>query len=116
MNKSPSDHAVASRLRDLLATERAAVLTGDYAKLEGISRRKSDLVAGIAASQPDADIAKMVRDALADSAAILKAARDGFRSGIENVTGAAPVTTALYQADGSRRVVQDTARRVERKA
>lgn len=116
MSLTPRNQDIAVQLRDLLAKERAVVLTGDYMQLEEIAQRKIELVETLAQNRPDPALADDMRHALAQSAALLKAARDGFRIGIETVTGTTAVTTALYRADGSRRIMQDAARQMEHKA
>ncbi len=112
----PKAHRNAAQLRDLLATERTAVLSGEYALLEELARRKERLVRSVAANPPPPLLLAKLRAALADNATLMAAASDGFRTAIKNLVAAPPVATALYQADGSCRMMRDVGRQVERKA
>lgn len=105
----------AESLKELLATERAALLAADYSKLEAFAEAKAQLVERIAQAQPTEQLARDLQAQLTRNSALLQAASEGFRTVIDRLRAPETVTTTLYQADGSRKLMQAVSRQVERK-
>lgn len=104
------------QLHALLAAERATLLAADYTRLEEFAEAKSRLVMRIAEARPAQYIALELQAQLTRNAALLKAASDGFRATIQRLSSPEAIGTALYEADGSRRMVETAGHRMERKA
>ena len=104
------------QLDEVLAAERAALLEADYSRLGEFAEAKTRLVTRLVQSHPPEQVALDLQAKLTRNAALLKAASDGFRATIQHLSSPEALGTALYTADGSRKVMDAKVHRVERKA
>lgn len=90
-------------LRAILARERAALMTGDYAHLNDFAEEKDRLLPQIAATRPSRDALGDLQRAMAANQALCAAALRGVRSAKARLDALAQVEATLttYDRDGT---------------
>lgn len=109
-----ADGRAAAALTRLLAAERSAIVTGDFAGLERLTRRKLELVGALKAG-PDsaAALARMKAEVLRHDR-LMSATRDGLRGmAWPKQSASDPLTT--YGPDGAAETHPESGRRMARR-
>ncbi len=104
-------------LRALLEEERDALLAGELDRLAALADRKEHLCAALADAGPGDDHMRVLRDALTQNAALLKAAQAGLDAARLVLSGERPVQTmTVYARDGASRALRNTRPGLQHKA
>lgn len=105
------------RLLALLDEEQNALMTGDYALLDGFAAQKLAFVEALSLSPPHAPLMQQLCGRMQRNEVLIRAARDGFRDAIQSLSNRRAEThTALYHSDGTAQITPNCARTIERKA
>ena len=107
-----------SQLYDVLAQEKAALITADFEPLAHLIARKETLLAELSVAPPTATSLQSVRDKMDENQALLAAAIKGVAAAGERLEALQDVQSGLrvYDPDGAVELTPSNGRTLEKKA
>ncbi len=111
-------HDPLTRLFEVLAHEKAALLSGDYGALEQLGGEKQRWLAALEGASPSQQAIRDLRQLMAENQALTEAALHGVRAGMARIAALRQVQAGLttYERDGSVAMRSTQTATVEKKA